>query len=237
MWRKRSGWSEEEGEERREMVVLTPNKTVLTGMPVGPPLSVLRRFFWIAQTHSCLFCYHLRVLPHRAHQPQCKQENMNTHTHTHWDTHMRDTLEQARVGGEREWGGWGSQGDLGPRGLSLKECCLYLETHISHPAKNNWVPPLTTNYILHPLGTLNGSLHLHLPSTSSCSQDPSILHRPPYSTSSPIVPLSVVVAHQHSLSPQPYPSFLLSPFGHTSRPSVSPVCFVTAGQSFSSRPY
>lgn len=94
--------------------------------------------------------------------------------------------------------------------------------HKLHP-RSSWhakwfpPPPFTLNFFL-----LSGS---------------SILQLPPYSTSSPIVPLSVVVAHQHSLSPQPSPSFLLSPFAHTSRPSVSPVCFVTAGQSFSSRPY
>lgn len=49
----REGWKaegddvekEEDGEERTEMVVLTPNGTVLTGMPVGPPLSLVRMFF------------------------------------------------------------------------------------------------------------------------------------------------------------------------------------------------
>lgn len=39
------GKKEEDGEERTEMVLLTPNGTVLTGMPVGPPLSPLRMFF------------------------------------------------------------------------------------------------------------------------------------------------------------------------------------------------
>lgn len=87
---------EEDGEERTEMVVLTPNGTVLTGMPVGPPLSPVRMFFWISRTHSCLFCYPLRVLPYRARRPQCKQEHIHTPRHTH-----TNTLEQARVGGER----------------------------------------------------------------------------------------------------------------------------------------
>lgn len=48
----REGWKaegddvkKEDGEERTEMVVLTPNGTVLTGMPVGPPLSLVRMFF------------------------------------------------------------------------------------------------------------------------------------------------------------------------------------------------
>lgn len=41
----KDGKEEEDDEERTEMVVLTPNGTVLTGMPVGPPLSLVRMFF------------------------------------------------------------------------------------------------------------------------------------------------------------------------------------------------
>ena len=43
----------------------------------------------------------------------------------------------------------GGQGDGGPGGLSLEECCLYLERHISHTAKNKWAPP-RCHHKLHP---------------------------------------------------------------------------------------
>lgn len=83
------------------------------------------------------------MLPHRARRPQCKQEHIHTHTQTHL----------SKCGWvEREWGGWGGQRDRGPRGLSLEECCLYLETHISYTSKNKWMPPTlsppTTSSIL-----------------------------------------------------------------------------------------
>lgn len=64
-----------------EFLVLTPKVTVLTGMPVGPPLS-LSYVFCFSQTHSCLFCCPLQVLRYRACRP-LSNVNMNTHTHTH----------------------------------------------------------------------------------------------------------------------------------------------------------
>lgn len=70
-----------------EMVVLTPKVTVLTGMPVGPPLSLSYVFcFQNAQLSflvapcECCDTGHADPLVQRKHQ----------HTHTHVQTH---TLE------------------------------------------------------------------------------------------------------------------------------------------------
>lgn len=70
--------------------------------------SGLQGFFWIAQTHSCLFCYPLRVLPHRARRPQCKQEHIHTHTDTQTHLSKRGWVErESGEGGEAK--GTGAQ--------------------------------------------------------------------------------------------------------------------------------
>lgn len=195
----REGWKaegdgvkeEEDGEERTEMVVLTPNGTVLTGMPVGPPLSLVRMFFWISQTHSCLFCYPLRVLPYRARRPQCKQEHIHTRPDTHTQTHLskHGWVERAeRVGRPRGRGG--AQGFISGGMLLVSR-----DAHFICSQKNKWVlrpwSSWRTKYFPPPRFTLE--LYLR-----TLSQLPSILCTPLLHQSSP--PFSCGITPKLSLT-------------------------------------
>lgn len=111
------------------MVVLTPKVTVLTGMPVGPPLSLPLRFLF-SLTHTAVFF----LLPPASaavqgtQTPVQRKHGRPANTHTHQHTHL------SKHGGWRDlWRVW-VEGTGGPGGgfLSLEECCLYLKTHISH---------------------------------------------------------------------------------------------------------
>lgn len=110
-----------EEETESSMVVLTPKVTVLTGMPVGPPLSLPYVFLFLSNTQLSFL---LPPASAAVQGPQTPVQRKHEHIHTQLSKH----------GGWRVWGGWGLRVQ-GPRGLSLEECCLYLKTHISHTAK------------------------------------------------------------------------------------------------------
>lgn len=111
----------------------------------------------------------------------------------------------------------------GPRGLSLEECCLYLKTHISHVAKHKW-----TSHRL----TVGNLFHFLLSNSCLLPQTPLFLHLHLFLLL--IWPL-YLSGFFWTLSPKLYPSFLLSRPPHVTPISVSPVCFLTARQSFFSQ--
>lgn len=114
-----------------EEVVLTPKVTVLTGMPVGPPLP-LSYAFCASETHSCLFCCPLQVLRYRARRPP-SSVNTNTHIHTYMRT--RPDTHLSKHGGWRDRGGWGLRG-RGPEGfISRGMLPVSKDTHFTHGQK------------------------------------------------------------------------------------------------------
>ncbi len=118
------------------MVVLTPKVTVLTGMPVGPPLS-LSYVFCFSQTHSCLFWCPLQVLRRRARRPP---SNVNTNAHTRPDTHTHTHTHLSKHGGWRDWGGWGLRGRGAQGFISGGMLPVSKDTHFAHSRKQMGTP-------------------------------------------------------------------------------------------------
>lgn len=129
-----------------------------------------------------------------------------------------------RHGGWRDRRGWGLRG-WGPRGLSLEECCLYLNTHISQTAKNKQVSQWLSDDIQAPSATCFFFIYLLL------NNSPFRFYSFTYWFSLLLFYLLPFPAPQHFVSLSTFFLLLPVPPSQCVTPiSASPVCFVTARQ-------
>lgn len=241
IWRDRNSYrtrdtvrvQQEEGEtENSRVCVLTPKVTLLTGMPVGPPLS-LSYVFCFSQTHSCLFCCPLQVLRYRARRPPSNVNTKTTHTHIYRHTHL------SKHGGWRYWVGWGLRG-WGAQGfISGGMLPVSKGTHFTRSRKQMGTPTLCPWIsCLHPC-SFSAPFPLIVWTILTFLMYPTRFvpffglpsHSALLSTSS--VPSTFHICCTPTLCVTPTLS-LLSPVPacpHVTPIAVSPVCFVTARQS------
>lgn len=135
------------------MVVLTPKVTVLTGMPVGPPLSLPLRFLF-SLTHTAVFF----LLPPASaavqgtQTPVQRKHGRPANTHTHQHTHL------SKHGGWRDlWRVW-VEGTGGPGGggfISGGMLSVSKDTHFTHTGQKHTAHPHRRSSCLRPPSLLD----------------------------------------------------------------------------------
>lgn len=135
------------------MVVLTPKVTVLTGMPVGPPLSLPLRFLF-SLTHTAVFF----LLPPASaavqgtQTPVQRKHGRPANTHTHTNTHTWVSM----VGGETCGGcGWRGRGARGGGFISGGMLSVSKDTHFTHTGQKHTAHPHRRSSCLRPPSLLD----------------------------------------------------------------------------------